>query len=278
MKKTIASITTFKERQNNCSVIIQKLLDDSLIDDVVLYFQNKPEDLDSEIYNIKFQYPNNFYIEFISDKYRSYSKYIYALNNFKDYNILLVDDDINIPNGYLSENYKDYITDNSNIAYSPECKNIFFHKESKIIYYNTNCIYNTDNISRFYLFNSGHLTYFPCGYFSDNFLQNNIDKIFQLFPTSDELSLLLHHLIYKKYTHNITIQKTKRISAVQTNKNYTLYNQNRFLYFDYFQKLTDVLNYYNFNWREFEEEYFIYIKDNSFKSNDKFELYDEKYI
>ncbi len=98
------------------------------------------------------------------------------------------------------------------------------------------------------------------------------------FTTRDELSLLLHHLIYKKHTHNITIQKTKRISAVQTNKNYTLYNQNRFLYFDYFQKLTDVLNYYNFNWREFEEEYFIYIKDNSFKSNDKFELYDEKYI
>lgn len=251
-------MTSIPERQENLFRCLESVLNQTLIPyKFILYFQGTKDDIFiKEILNFEEEY-EHFEIRYINSKYRSYSKFYYAMLEYGDtHDILILDDDIILSNRFLEMFYTEKNKDKSNdTAYAYSMNKIDYNEKYKIIFRIHKLTYTDTSIkSRILLFNSGHGTLFPKGYFNKKWFNSNIDYLIKLFYSSDELGLFFHHLMFNKSTQGVEYLDKLGIIKYMSSDN-KLFNLNVSKYKLFYLVLNEELKKLKFDYKAYEKMY-----------------------
>lgn len=111
----IVSLTSYRERFKDLPITLYSLLNQSLKPDrVILWLDKEYEDLNNIPYEITQFLKNGLEICFVEDL-RSYTKIIYALEEFRDSIIVTADDDIYYSTNWLKKLYYSYVSNPQDI-------------------------------------------------------------------------------------------------------------------------------------------------------------------
>ena len=111
----IVSLTSYRERFKDLPITIYSILNQSLKPDrVILWLDEEFEDLTNLPYEITQFIKNGLEIRFVKD-IGSYTKAIYAFNEFGNSIIVTADDDIYYPANWLKKLYLSYVSNQNDI-------------------------------------------------------------------------------------------------------------------------------------------------------------------
>jgi hypothetical protein len=224
-RKILVSLTSFPNRINSVWLVIESIFRQTLKPDkLILWLSNeqfKNGELDLPL-NLLKQKSRGLDIFFVDGDLLSHKKYYYSFSNFKDYNIITVDDDI-IYADTLIENLYDFSICFPDSICSQYVKKILI-SDSKILPYktwpNVNGLMDFGGIDLF--FGTGGGTIFTPKVRNDLFL--NKEVFMKLTPYADDVWL---NFISKLYNINV-IKSTNKFSflPVFNFNNYSLTNLN----------------------------------------------------
>ena len=187
--KIVVSLTTFPERINKVSVVINQLLTQSLKPDKLILwlaknqFPNKEKDLPDELLNLK-QY--GLTIGWCEDL-RSYKKLIPTLKEHKNDIIITFDDDIYYEKNSIEKLYNAYLKNKNAIQVNRYSK--LYFKNNKYCFYKAKELYfdNQDNSRPKFsntIIGCGGVLYPANSLHSDVLLE---DKFKKIIPTQDDI-------------------------------------------------------------------------------------------
>jgi len=118
-RKLIISLTTYPQRFDVVHITIETLLHQTLKPDMIILYLSKEELSDVKIpRHIEKLQDRGVTIKVVDENLKSYNKLVYAIEEYSDYNIVTVDDDILYPVDFLENLYHQHIKyPNEVIAY-----------------------------------------------------------------------------------------------------------------------------------------------------------------
>jgi len=188
-KECVVSFTTYGHRLKSADYVIRSILDGTVLPEgIFLYVSNK--DYSNILSNRPFlktlMNTGYLHLEIVKDV-RSYTKFVYALEQHKEKNIVICDDDVLYPKYWLSELVKSKNTVNSSNVISCHRGHYVAYENGEILSYNTwrhdisepisieNLIFPTG---------TGGVLYPPN---SISFLATNRNLFEELAPTADDV-------------------------------------------------------------------------------------------
>ena len=175
----ICSLTTLKGRDCFAYKTINSLINQTIKPDlIILYYQGEESEIDQKISDINCDY---FSIRYLSSKYKSYSKFYYALKDYPNDIIILCDDDIVYNIDYIKNLYEFHLKHNDIIICNA------YHE---IICNNNSYIHNGCTKSNYIISNSikplsGWGTLIPSNYYNIDDIKLIDDFVINV-PTDDE--------------------------------------------------------------------------------------------
>ncbi|MGJ1436892.1 hypothetical protein [Sphingobacterium siyangense] len=185
---TIVSLTSFPKRINKVWLVIECLMRQDLRPARIILWLSKDQfsDIDALPQSIKSQIKRGLDVRLVEGDIRSHKKYYYAFNEYYDYNIITVDDDMYYPEDFI----KTLIYSGLNKPGAVICcyARTLKRKEGVLLPYNTwdRAINGCNSVNELF-FGSGGGTLFPSGALYKDSLK--IDLFLRLTPLADDIWL-----------------------------------------------------------------------------------------
>lgn len=195
-KQIIVSLTSFPERINTVSIVIDNIAKQTKQPDLVILwlaedeFPNKEKDLPNQLLNndkLQIEWCNNLL---------SHKKYLYAMKQYPESIIITIDDDLIYPDDMIEELYLSYLEHPEAISASRTHIMMLDEENNSICKYNdwiyeSNYLINKPSLQLFATTGAG--TLFPPHIIKDEFLDERL--ISKLCPTADDVWLKCAELL-----------------------------------------------------------------------------------
>lgn len=238
-KKLIVSFTSFPARINNVWMIVEIMRRQTIRPDKIVLYLSKLQfpNGDNIPKNLQDRISDDFSVELVEGDYRSYKKFMYSFEEYKDDLVLLIDDDILYTTDMIESMLYEYVRDQNSVICRFACL-MGYSEKDQITSYNTwPFVYDkSDNQNMFFGTGGGSL-YAPSKLYKDTC---NRELFFRLAPKADDVWLnamvrISGLSIRKLYCGElITIENKKNVTLSSDN---VVLNQND-------SQLKDVIAYY----------------------------------
>jgi hypothetical protein len=188
-RKIIVSLTSFPKRIDNIWIVIETILRQSIKPDKIILwlsteqFQNNENDLPQNLLNQK---KRGLEIYFVEENLLSHKKYFYAFTNYKEYNIITIDDDIIYTNSLIKDLYE-YSVKFPNVICSHYVKKMIYDRNEFLPYRTWPVVKHFKSAEIDFFFGTGGGTIFTPNVRNELFLDK--DSFMKITPYADDVWL-----------------------------------------------------------------------------------------